>query len=132
VAATSLIAFGLVRRYAESQALDQLRRSADAIAGQPAPEGSELAQARQLRPLLGLSGTSIAFVSPQGQVTGDPVIRDVAASIDLSSVTAGSRLEGTVRTAGGELAYVALPVSRPRRGPVAVVLVRPVGPAREL
>jgi two-component system OmpR family sensor kinase len=131
VAVTALISFGLVRRFADQDALRQLDRHADAVAREA--DAFELGQAPALRRLLGASGDQVALVGPRGRMTGeDADARAVAAQIDLQPVLGGQRVTGRARIASGSFVYVALPVSGQRGNTAAVVLVRPVGLARDV
>src|SRR6058998_2708410 len=84
VAATAIISLGLVRRFAQQDALRQLDRHADAVANEG--DRLELGQAAGLRRLLTLSGDRVAFVGPRGAVRGEADARAVADSIDLQPV----------------------------------------------
>ncbi|MGH2767453.1 MAG: ATP-binding protein, partial [Actinomycetota bacterium] len=130
VAATAAITLGLLRRYAEQEALRELTRQGDAVAREASEIGPN--QARALGRLLLASGNLIAFVGPAGGVTSqDAAAREVASALDLSPALEGRRLQGIVEAAGRDFAYVAIPVAGKRGLNVAVVLARPVGLARE-
>src|SRR6266851_9179905 len=134
VAGTALITFGLVRQYAEQQALTQLRRqaaaaAADAITLESAGSAPEPAMTAALRELLVGSGDRVLYVGAAGQIiSNDSVARSVAKAIDLQTVLAGRSVSGTVHVPKGDFAYVAQPVpGRRPRGVAGVVLARPVG-----
>lgn len=131
VAATALITFGLVRRYANDSTVRELEEHGAAIAREA--EGIDLSQARALRRLLLASGEQVAFVGPRGGIQSeDPAARQVARAVDLRGVLAGGRASGTVQIETGTFAYAAVPVAGPRAQTAAVVLARPVGLARDL
>ncbi len=134
VAGTALITFGLVRQYAEQQALTQLRRqaaaaAADAITLESAGSAPEPAMTAALRELLVGSGDRVLYVGAAGQIiSNDSVATSVAKAIDLQTVLAGRSVSGTVHVPKGDFAYVAQPVpGRRPRGVAGVVLARPVG-----
>lgn len=130
VVATALIAFGLVRRYAEQNAMRELTLRVDAVAREA--ESIDLSEVRVLRRLLQTSGDLVAFVGPAGGVeTRDEAMREVVSAIDLAGVLEGGRDQGVVRTEAGAFVYVAVPVTGGRVRTAAIVLARPVGLARE-
>ena len=129
VLVTALISFGLVRRFAEQNAVRQLNDHADAVAADS--EALAAGRAAALRRLLRASGDEFALVGPRGRfVAEDAQASAVANAIDLRSAVAGSRVSGRVRTSSGTYVYVAEPVSAPTIA--AVVLARPVGLARDV
>jgi len=129
VLVTALIAFGLVRRFAEQSAVRQLNDHADAVAADS--EALAAGRAAALRRLLRASGDEFALVGPRGRfVAEDAQATAVANALDLRSVIAGSRTSGRIRTSYGRYVYVAEPVSTPTIA--AVVLARPIGLARDV
>lgn len=126
VAATAVVAYGLVRRAAEQDARDQLNRHADAVARESA--ALDAGVPATLRRVLRASGDAIAVIGPRGRIGGDdPDATEVANAIDLGALLAGRRLNGKVRTTSGSFVYVAVPISGQRGGNAGVVLSRPVG-----
>jgi signal transduction histidine kinase len=131
VAVTALIAFGLVRRYADQSTMRELAAHADAVAREAS--SIELGKAPALRRLLASSGDLIGLVGPRGAVRSeDPDVLGVAAAVDLAPMLAGRRIQGTVRTGAGTFAYVALPARGPRGLNAGILLARPVGLARDV
>jgi signal transduction histidine kinase len=134
VAGTALITFGLVRQYAEQQALTQLQRQASAVAADAITRESGgaapgTAMTAALRQLLQGSGDRVVYVGPTGRIiSSDAVATSVANAVDVGAVLAGNAVQGTVHVAQGDFAYVAQPVPGRRPAGIAgVVLARPVG-----
>jgi two-component system sensor histidine kinase BaeS len=134
VAGTALITFGLVRQYAEQQALAQLQRqasaaAADAIARESSGAAPSSAMTAALRQLLQGSGDRVVYVGPTGRIiSNDPIATSVATAVDLQLVLNGSTVQGTVAVPRGTFVYVAQPVpGRRPNGVAGVVLARPVG-----
>ncbi|HLJ09094.1 MAG TPA: histidine kinase dimerization/phospho-acceptor domain-containing protein, partial [Acidimicrobiia bacterium] len=137
VAGTALITFYLVRQYAGTEALNELRNQASQSASetlsleslhpQQAVE-TDLTQA--LKDLLTGSGDRVVYIGPEGDILGsDSTAIAVAKKVDVAPVLAGKRIDGQVRAAGGSYVYVAEPVpGRRAAGVVAgLLLARPVG-----
>ncbi|HKN50756.1 MAG TPA: HAMP domain-containing protein, partial [Actinomycetota bacterium] len=134
VAGTALITFGLVRQYAEQQALAQLQRqaaaaAADAITRESSGAAPSSAMTAALRQLLQGSGDRVVYVGPTGRIiSNDPIATSVATAVDLQPVLNGSTVQGTVAVPAGTFVYVAQPVpGRRPNGVAGVVLARPVG-----
>lgn len=128
VAATALIAFGLVRRYAEETAQHDLQRLGRVIAGEIGA-GRLLGEIRAARRLLRVSGDHLAVIGPGGEVRGEGA--EIAGAVDLQPLLAGEQIRGTARTSEGSFAYVGLPVEG--RGPtIAIILARPVRLTRQV
>ena len=134
VAGTALITFGLVRQYAEQQALAQLQRqasaaAADAITRESSGAAPSSAMTAALRQLLQGSGDRVVYVGPTGRIiSNDPIATSVATAVDLQLVLNGSTVQGTVAVPRGTFVYVAQPVpGRRPNGVAGVVLARPVG-----
>src|SRR5439155_1238932 len=129
-----LITFGLVRQYAEQQALAQLQRqaaaaAADAITRESGGAAPSSAMTAALRQLLQGSGDRVVYVGPTGRIiSNDPIATSVATAVDLQLVLNGSTVQGTVAVPRGTFVYVAQPVpGRRPNGVAGVVLARPVG-----
>lgn len=137
VAITAIIAYGLVQRFAQDQALRQLRRDATVLSRQPLDESDSVqlrmpAQLRVALQLLEASGDHFARIGPQGRVvTDDPVAASVAISVTQRHGFAG-RASGTIRSGGRHFAYVLMPVADGRRAAGAVVLARPASLTADL
>jgi signal transduction histidine kinase len=135
VAGTALFTFGLMRRYAEQQALAQLGRqaravAADAISRESGGAAPQSAMNAAVRELLAGSGDRVVYVGPEGQILGsDAVAVSVARAVALSDMLNGQTIEGTVHVPVGDFAYVAEPVPgrRPRGAVAGVLLARPLG-----
>jgi len=137
LAAAAVITFGLVRRYAQDQAISDLRRIAEATAGEATDEiVAQPAPLRALRRVIEVTGNHFAIVGPRGGVTGgEPLAIAIGNAVDVSPALAGRTSEGTVVVSGSKYAYVAVPVrpkvDRPVRILRAVILARRVSLSRD-
>lgn len=117
----------LIRKAEQGVALSELRRQADAIAGEVSLVGAQPRQTlRLVRRALNLSDASLYRVSAAGRVTlleGSPQF-ELSAS-DVSALGAGRTLEGTRTTSSGPVVFVAAPLGRPNR--FILLLTRPEG-----
>lgn len=137
LALAALVGTSLIRRAEERTALAELRRQAQAIAGEAALVGGEPRPTlRLVRQTLNLSDASLYRIGA-GRVVlvgGEPQF-DLAAR-DIEQLRAGRPVEGRTPTAAGEALYVARPIAGPRSR-LALVLARtvqqgpriPLGPA---
>ena len=134
LAAAAILTFGFVRRFAQEQALNDLRRVAEATAA----EATVLDQAsvRPLRRVAEATGNYFAVVGPRGGVSGgEPLAIAIGEAIEVGPALAGSITEGTVTVSGSKYAYIVVPV-RPKDRPAdplrAVILARRVSLEREV
>ena len=134
LAAAAILTFGFVRRFSQDQALNDLRRIAEATAA----EATVLDQAsvRPLRRVAEATGNYFAVVGPRGGVSGgEPLAIAIGEAIDVAPALAGRTIEGTVTVSGSRYAYILVPV-RPKDRPAAllkgVILARRVSLEREV
>lgn len=135
---TGAVAFGLVQRFAQDEAIRQLRRDA-AVLSRETLDGDEpirLHAQTQLRVALRLleaSGDHFARVGPAGAVFADDPVADAVARAVVARH--GVRpASGAVEAGGGTYAYVLVPVAvgpRPGVGG-AILLARPASLAGDL
>lgn len=128
---TALVAIGLVRRFAETSALSELKRLGQAVALEVGA-GRLLAE-REFGPtqrILLISGAQLAVVRPDGGIDGDaaPIVDSIA---DAELLLQGAEIEGTVAHDGRSYAYVGFPIVA-RRFAHGVILVRPIGLAETI
>lgn len=116
LAASTLITFGLVRRYTSDQAVAELRRSAQAIAAEAGQvDVLEAARFRTIRRALEATGSLFGAVGRNGvPQTDTPEARSVMGKIDTSGLRVGRASEGFVDVGGTRYAYVAVPVRAAR------------------
>lgn len=133
LAASAVITFGLVRRYAADQAIDELRRSANVIAVEARDAAGLEAPFRAIRRLLEVSGASFGTIGVNGTLRTDTdEARRVIGRVDTRDLRAGRTTQGFVEVDGTRYAYVAVPVRAGRfsDGPrlvSGVVLAKPAG-----
>jgi len=130
--ATAVISFGLVRRLAADQAVDELRRTANAVAAQVGDEiVLEAARFRQLRAVLEASGNELATVGRLGVARADTAeAQRVANAVDLRPLRRGRSSSGFVDVGGSRYAFVAIPARAPGQRLLAgVVLAKRAGVA---
>ena len=137
VVITAVIAYGLVRRFAQDEALRQLRRDAGVLSRQPLDGDDPVrlripAQLRLAVQLLEASGDHFARIGPGGRVvTEDPVAASIAAAV-VRERDGLDRANGTVDAEGRRYAYVLVPVADGRRTAGVVLLARPASLAGDL
>ena len=125
LAASAVITFGLVRRYAADQATDELARIAQAVANEAGDDlGLEPARFRELRRVLEATGDLLATVGPAGRARADSAeAQAVADAIDLRPVLTGRTIRGLVDVDNVRYAYVVIPRLAERRSVLTGVMV---------
>ncbi|HJT38002.1 MAG TPA: HAMP domain-containing protein, partial [Actinomycetota bacterium] len=125
---TGIVAIGLLRRYAESNARSDLEKIGQAIAAEDADTTVSLPIIRRV---LAINGDQAAVVTRGGLAVGGSA--PVAQSINLQPLIAGQEIHGTANSSSGSVVYVGIPIALARRpNVVGVVLTRPVAVARGL
>ena len=128
---TGLVAIGLLRRYSESQARNDLAKIAQAIAAEDADTVGTTVSLPIIRRVLAINGDQAAVITRNGLAVGASA--GIAQGIDLQPLIAGQQIRGTARTEAGSVVYVGVPISLARRpNVVGVVLTRSVAVARGL
>jgi two-component system sensor histidine kinase BaeS len=135
--ASAVLTFGLVRRFAQQQAISDLRRVAEATAAEASSDASlEPARLRPLRRIAEATGNYFAVVGPRGGVSGgEPLAIAIGEAVDVGPALEGRTADGTVTLSGQKYAYIVVPV-RPKDRPAgplrAVILARRVSLPREV
>ena len=125
---TGIVAIGLLRRYAESNARDDLEKIGQTIAAEDADTAVSLPIIRRV---LAINGDQAAIVTRGGVALGASA--SIAQGINLQPLIAGREIRGTAGTASGSVVYVGVPIALARRpNVVGVILTRPVSVARGL
>jgi len=128
---TGLVAIGLLRRYSESQARNDLAKVARAIASEDADTVGTTVSLPIIKRVLAINGDQAAVVTRNGLAVGASA--GIAQGIDLQQLIAGREISGTATTGSGNVVYVGVPISLARRpNVVGVLLTRPVAVARGL
>ena len=128
---TGIVAIGLLRRYSESTARSDLAKVARAIAAEDPDTVGTTVTLPLIRRVLAINGDQAAIVTRNGAVLGNAA--SIVDGINLQPLIAGQEISGTTRTDAGNVVYVGVPISLPRRPAVTgVVLTRPVAAARGL
>jgi two-component system OmpR family sensor kinase len=128
---TGLVAIGLLRRYSESQARNDLAKVARAIASGDADTVGTTVSLPIIKRVLAINGDQAAIVTRNGLAVGASA--GIAQGINLQQLIAGQEISGTARTGSGNVVYVGVPISLTRRpNVVGVLLTRPVAVARGL
>ena len=126
---TGIVAIGLLRRYAESQARNDLAKIAQAIASEGADAVGTTVSLPIIKRVLSINGDEAAVVTRNGFAVGASA--DIARGINIQPLLAGQQISGTARTGSGNVVYVGVPISVARRpNVVGVLLTRPVAAAR--
>ncbi|HLW17431.1 MAG TPA: HAMP domain-containing sensor histidine kinase [Actinomycetota bacterium] len=128
---TGLVAIGLLRRYSESNARNDLAKIARAIAADDPTTIGDTVSLPIIRRVLAINGDQAALVTRGGFTLG--AASSIAQSINLQPLIGGQEISGTARTSSGSVVYVGVPLALPKRpNVVGVVLTRPVAIARGL
>src|SRR5437763_1531609 len=128
---TGLVAIGLLRRYSESQARNDLAKIAQAVAAEDADTVGTTVSLPIIKRVLAINGDQAAVITRNGLAVGASA--GIAQGINLQPLLAGQQVRGTARTDAGNVVYVGVPISLARRpNVVGVVLTRPVAIARGL
>lgn len=138
VLVTAAVAYGLLSRFAQDEALRQLRRDA-AILSRESPGDEDplrLRQSPQLRialRLLNAAGDHYARIGPGGRIlTDDPLAHAIATEAAERSGPATGRAEGSVTVPQGRYAFVRVPIAGDARQTGAVLLARPASLAGDV
>lgn len=128
LAVAAVLGARLIRKAEEEVALAELRRQADAIAGEASLVGPQPGQTlRLVRRTLDLSDATLYRITPGGGtvlLAGEPNL-DPSTS-DVSRLRAGETLQGRAKSPAGEVIFIARPLLGRRRN-LAIVLARPAG-----
>ena len=125
---TGIVAVGLLRRYAERNARNDLEKIAQAIAAEDATSTVGLPIIQRV---LSINGDRAALVTRNGSAVGGAA--DVAQAVNMQPLLGGQEIRGTARVASGTVVYVGVPVSLARRPNVTgVIIARPIAVARGL
>jgi signal transduction histidine kinase len=126
VLVTGIVAVGLLRRYAERNARNDLAKIAQAIA---ADDATSTVALPIIRRVLAINGDQAALLTRNGVAAGEAA--GIAQAVNVQPLLAGQQISGTVRVATGTFVYVGVPVSLARRpGVTGVIVARPVAVAR--
>lgn len=138
VLVTAAVAYGLVSRFAQDEALRQLRRDASVLSRQSIDEDEpvRLRMSQQLRialQLLGAAGDRFARIGPAGRiVSDDPLARSIAEEAARRTGSAVAPAQGILQTGGRRYAFVRIPVGGRGDQGGAVLLARPAELAGDL
>lgn len=128
---TGIVAIGLLRRYSESNARNDLEKIAQAIAADDADTVGTTVSLPIIKQVLSINGDQAAVVTRSGLAIGASA--PIAQGINLQPLLSGQEIRGTARTDSGSVVYVGVPIALARRpNVVGVVLTRPVAIARGL
>lgn len=138
VLVTAAVSYGLLSRFAQDEALRQLRRDAAVLSSEPPGDEDplRLRQSPQLRVALRLleaAGDHYARIGPGGRIlTDDPLAQAIAIEAAEITRSATGRAEGAVTIPHGRYAFVRVPIAIDGRQGGAVLLARPAALAGDL